>query len=244
MQIDLPVHQPPRDNKLLHRIDALLLHHQTVVLHIQHTDDAVGAHNALTHTREEAVASQIVESVHIQLAAHQLVQKVLWIAVVENADGSRESSLELLVQPLHKEAGAVLVVQVGNHIFRGVRKGSVTDVVQQYCQSGSQHLFGRHLDAFDGQHVQRTVHQIQRPQHVAEARVHRPWIHQTGESQLFDAPQPLEIGMRQHVVYYVVFDSQEPVVHWVVDNLPLISRHTILFDLQRYNFFLNYAVYA
>jgi hypothetical protein len=59
---------------------------------------------------------------------------------------------------------------------------------------------------------------------VAEARVHGAGVHQIGQPQLLDAPLALEVRMFDDLQYHRVFDREEPVIHGVVDNLPLISH--------------------
>ena len=112
MHIYLPVHQSPGDDKLLHAIDTLLVHHQLVVVHIEHRDDAVGAHDALAHTGEERVAAQVVEAVHIELATDELVQEMLMVSVGEYLNGDIQCATHLLVHPFHHHKGNLLMRHV------------------------------------------------------------------------------------------------------------------------------------
>ena len=60
---------------------------QPVVQHVEHLDDAGRADVALRHARVEAVAPQVVQAVHVELPAHQLVQEAFGILVPEDAYG-------------------------------------------------------------------------------------------------------------------------------------------------------------
>ena len=101
------------------------------------------------------------------------------------------------------------------------------DVVHQDGQPRTQHLLISQFDALHLQNIKSPVHQIQRPQHVAEPRVHGAGIDQTGEPQLLDAPLPLKERVRQHIEDNVVLYSQKPVIHRVVDYLAFVGHHTI-----------------
>ncbi len=199
VKVDLPVHQAARDDEFLDRIDAFLVHHQFIVLHIEHADDAVGAHDALANTGKETVAAQIVKAVHVELAAHQLMEEMLGIAVVEDADGSSQAAPELLVETLHVEARAYLVGHVGQRMLGGMGERAVADVVHEDGQLGPQHLVVGELHPFYLQHLEGTSHEVEGTQHVAEACMHGAWVDQIGEAQLLDAPLPLEKGVAEHV---------------------------------------------
>lgn len=83
VQIDLPVHQAAGSEEVLNRIDAFGLYYQVVILYIQHLDNAGGANVAFGHSGIEAVAAQVVQAVHIQLPAYQLVQEALGVFILE-----------------------------------------------------------------------------------------------------------------------------------------------------------------
>ena len=53
VQINLPVHQPPCHEELLHRVDTFLLNHQSVVHHVQHLQQSLARHAPFLHARKE-----------------------------------------------------------------------------------------------------------------------------------------------------------------------------------------------
>ena len=116
------------------------------------------------------------------------------------------------------------MVYVGKESLGGVGEGAVPDVMQKNGKPRPKHFFLRNINSLYFQHFKGTCHQIQGTQHVAETSVDRSGIHQAGKSQLLDTPLSLEIGVRQYIENYIILDGKKPVVHGVVDNLPLISH--------------------
>ena len=109
MQVDLPVHQATGGEEVFDGVDAFGLYHQMVVLYIQHLDDAGGANVAFGHSGIETVAAQVVQAVHIQLPAYQLVQEAFGIFVLEDLNGECQLSVHLLVDAFHQHQGDVFV---------------------------------------------------------------------------------------------------------------------------------------
>src|SRR5690606_25110576 len=105
----LPIHQPPRDEKLLDRIDALLLHDKLIVDHIKHFYDAIETDHTLGNTGKKAISAQVIHPVDIKLTGYQLVEKSPRIAVIENLDRQIEASHRCLIQFIHHERGEQLV---------------------------------------------------------------------------------------------------------------------------------------
>ena len=91
MEIDLPVHQSAGCKKILDGVDTLFLHHEVVIEHVKHLDDASGTDIPLGNAREEAVATQVVETIHIQLAAYKLMEEALVVFVAVDAYGQTEA---------------------------------------------------------------------------------------------------------------------------------------------------------
>ena len=100
MQIHLPVHEATGNNELLDAVNTFLFHHQMIIDHIQHLQNALASNLPFYHTAEETVASQVVQSIHIELAAHQLMQKLLGVFVIENGNGHGEPAFEMLIQTM------------------------------------------------------------------------------------------------------------------------------------------------
>ena len=92
----------------------------------------------------------------------------------------------------------------------------MTEVVQQDGQLGSTAFLVGYLHTLQLQHIERPLHQVQRPQHVAETRMHSAGIDQISQPQLLDAPLPLEIRMLYDLQNHRVIDTQEPIIYRVV----------------------------
>ena len=110
VQVHLPVHQTARHDKLLNRVDGLLLDAELAVHNVQHFEDAFAAHLAFGHPAVKAVSGEVVQPVHVQLAAHQLVEEGLGVVVVEDLNGQIQGAAHLVVQPAHDEGADVFVV--------------------------------------------------------------------------------------------------------------------------------------
>ena len=109
VQIHLPIHQAARSEVVLNRIDAFLFNHQSVVDDVEHLDDACRADVSFGNTREERVAAQVVEPVHVELRGDELVKESLRVVVFEDFDGQREASLHLAVHLFHHHERNLLV---------------------------------------------------------------------------------------------------------------------------------------
>ena len=223
VEIDLPVHEPSRDDELLDGIDAFFVDNEHVVLDVEHIDDALGADNTLADAGEEAVARQVVEPVHIELRGDELVQEMARIGVVENLYGCLQAATEFGVESAHKKSRQVLVVHIAEHLLGGVREGSVPYIVQQDGELHAQRLVVAYRHPLGAQHGNGAFHQIERTEHVAETAVHRPRIDQIGEAQLLDGALALKIGMFDDVVYQIVVYTQKP-VNGIVDYLAFVCH--------------------
>ena len=95
--------------EVLDGVDAFLLDDEVVVLDVEHLDDARRADVSLGDARVEAVAAQVVQAVHVELAADQLVEEALGILVLEYLDGQRQLPVHLAVDALHQQQGDVFV---------------------------------------------------------------------------------------------------------------------------------------
>ena len=132
MQIYLPVHQTARGEKVLNGIDAFGFYHQMVVLYIEHLDDTCRTYISLRDPCIEAVATKVVEAVHIQLPADQLMKETFGIFVLEYLDGECELPVHLFVDTFHEHQGNVFVrYALDNGILQYVRERTMPDVVHQ-----------------------------------------------------------------------------------------------------------------
>ena len=228
MQVHLPVHQAAGDEELLDGVDAFRVHGQLPFVQVEHLDDARRADGALHHARVEAVAAQVVDAVHVELAGHQLVQETLGMAVAEHVHGQVEPPAGLLVHPPHHEQRQFLVADaVHQAVLQAVREGAVPDVVQQDGGAGGLGLVGRDVVPLLPQLRDGLAHEVHRPERMLEAGVLRPGIHHGRQPQLLDAPQPLHVGMLDEVVKELRGDVDEP-EHGVVDDFALVLVHSCL----------------
>ena len=186
VQIYLPIHQAAGHEEVLDGVDAFLLDDEVVVLHVEHLDDArradvsLGdarveavadarrADVSLGDARVEAVAAQVVQAVHVQLAADQLVEEALGILVLEYLDGQRP--VHLAVDALHQQQGDVFVGDAAHDgVFQHVREGPVADVVHQ---DGGLDGFGFAVEdevALGRQVLDGLGHQVEGAERVLEA---------------------------------------------------------------------------
>ena len=170
MQIYLPIHQAAGHEEVLDGVDAFLLDDEVVVLDIEHLDDARRADVSLGDARVEAVAAQVVQAVHVELAADQLVEEALGILILEYLDGQRQLSVHLAVDALHQQQGDVFVGDAAHDgVFQHVREGPVADVVHQ---DGGLDGFGLAVEdevALGRQVLDGLGHQVEGAERVLEA---------------------------------------------------------------------------
>ena len=107
VQIHLPIHQAPRHDELLDGINGLLFDAELPVDDVEHLDDPFAADLALSHPAVKAVARQIIQSIHVQLAADQLVQEWLGVVVVEDFECQVKCTSHFVVQTPHDEGADV-----------------------------------------------------------------------------------------------------------------------------------------
>ena len=162
VQIDLPVHQPAGGEEVLDGVDAFCLHYQVVVFHVEHLDDAGGADVPFDYARVVAVAAQVVQTVHVQLPADQLMQEAFRVFVLEDADGEGQLSVHLLVDALHQQQRDVFVRNAAHDgVLQYVRERTVPDVVHQ---DGGFHGFRLAVEdevSFGGEVLYGFAHQVE-----------------------------------------------------------------------------------
>ena len=211
VQIDLPVHEAAGGEEVLDGVDSLGLYHEVVVLDTEHLDDACRADVAFGDTGVEAVATQVVETVHIELAAHELVQEAFLILVLIDAYGKVEAATELIIDLLHEHKRYLLVVYTrGDGILQHMGEGSVTDVVHE---DGQLHRLGfvvGNLYALASQRLYGLGHEEEGSERVLEAGVLRTGIDHRRQPQLLDALEALHRRMRDHLHDQAFGDVDEP----------------------------------
>ncbi len=132
--------------------------------------------------------------------------------------------MQVVVETLHEQLRATFVGHIDEHVLQRVREGAVAYVMQQYGQFHGLCLVGSNGNTLHLQHLQSSVHQIQRPKHVSKAGVRSTGIDHIGVAQLLDIAQPLEIGMLHNIVNGIVVNGEEA-IHRVIDYLSFIGRH-------------------
>ena len=105
MQISLPVHQAAGHQEVFDGVNAFGFYYQVIVFYIKHFDDAGGPDIAFGYTGIETVTPQIVQTIHIQLTADQLVQEFLGIFIFEYLYGKIELTFHVLVHSFHQHQG-------------------------------------------------------------------------------------------------------------------------------------------
>ena len=218
VEVDLPVHQPSRDDEFLDGVDALFVDDELVVVHVEHRDDAVGADDAFADSGEERVAPEVVEPVHIELGGDELVEEASRVGVVEYADSQLQTAIRFTVNLLHKKQRQMFVMHVAEGAFGGVGEGSVSDVVEENGEFGGLAFVVAYLHPFLSQHFEGSSHQVECAEHMAEAGVHSAWVDEIGESELLDGSLSLEERMVDDGEDEGVVDAEESVVDWVVDD--------------------------
>ena len=215
VEVDLPVHQAPRQQNVLHGVGALRLDHDAACraararVHAQRLEDAVDAHDALGDAGVERVAPEVVQAVHVELARHEVPEERPPVGPVEDGQRDRERAAALgaarpaqaAVEARHEGAAHGLVVVRRGAVARGhelvlqrVRERPVPDVVQERRGERALDLVGGHDGAGLAQVVERVVHERHRPQPVLEARVDGAGEDQEAQAELADAPQALHLG--------------------------------------------------
>src|SRR3712207_9264537 len=90
MKIYLPIHQPACGKEVFYGIDAFGFDNQMVVCHIEHLDDTRRTDIPFGDSRVETVAAEIIEPVHVELSADELVQEAFGVFVLKNLNGETE----------------------------------------------------------------------------------------------------------------------------------------------------------
>ena len=224
VEVDLPIHEPAGGEEVFDGVDAFGFDHEVVVFHVEHLDDACGTDVAFAHAGVEAVAPQVVESVHVQLPADELVEEAFRVFVLEDADGEGGLSVRLLVDAFHQHQGDVFVRHAAHDgVFEHVREGAVADVVHE---DGGFDGFGFAVEdevALGGEVLDGFARQVEGAQGVLEAGVLRAGVDHGREAQLLDAVQPLQEGMPQDVVQQALGDIDEP-EDGVVDDFSFVGH--------------------
>ena len=95
MEINLPVHQPPRYQEFFDRIDRFFFHHELAFMYRQHFEDAVVADDTFGDTGKEAVAGEVIHSVHVELTRYQGMEIGFGVLVRKDPDRCLQLAVEL-----------------------------------------------------------------------------------------------------------------------------------------------------
>ena len=132
MQVYLPIHQAACRQEIFDGVDAFGFNDKSVIGYIKHLDDAGRADVSFCNTGIETVTAKIIEAVHIQLAADELMQESLRIFVLEYLDGETKLPVHLFVHSFHQhQRDFFMRNSLYNRILKYMRKRTMSDVMQQ-----------------------------------------------------------------------------------------------------------------
>ena len=224
VQVHLPVHQATRHNELLNGVDRLLFDAELAVHDVQHLQDALAAHLALGDPAVEAVPSEVIQAVHVELAADQLMEERLGMVVVEDFNGQIQGAPHLVVQAAHDQGADVFVVHAfHNAVFQRMTERAVTHVVQEDCQARRLGLRLGDGYALVAQAVDGLLHEVHAAHGMVKAVVNRPRVDQVGEAQLRNASQALHVPVVHQVEGPLVAQGHKP-IDGVVENFVAVDR--------------------
>ena len=224
VQVHLPVHQAARHNELLDGVDRLLFNAELAVHDVQHLEDALAADLALGDAAVEAVPREVIQAIHVELAADQLVEERLGMVVVEDLNGQIQGAPHFVVQAAHDQGADIFVVHAfHNAVFERMAEGAVAHVVQEDGQARRLGLRLGDGHALVAQAVDGFLHEVHAPHGVVKAVVNRPGVDQMGEPQLRNAAQALHVSVVHQVEGPLVAQSHKP-VDGVVENFVAVDR--------------------
>ena len=201
VKVNLPIHQTAGGEVVLERVDTFLLYDEAVVNHVEHLDDACRSDVALGNSCEERVASQVVETVHIELAGDELMQESLGVVVLEDSDGHSQPVVQVVIDALHHHQRNVLVRDaVNERILEDVRERSVPDVVHEDSRLHSLRLRVEDELSFLLQREDGLAHEVESTEGVLKTGVAGARIDDRSQPQLVDAVESLEQWMSYDVV--------------------------------------------
>src|SRR5690554_4172469 len=102
MQVNLPIHQPSCDQKLLYGINPFLLNNYLIINHIKHLNNAIEANHPFGNPGKKTVPVEVIHTIGIKLTRYQLMQKSFRVFVVENSLGHSESASKMPVKLVHQ----------------------------------------------------------------------------------------------------------------------------------------------
>ena len=165
MQIYLPVHQAACSEEVFDRVDSFGFYDQMVVFYIEHLDDARRTYVTFRYSGIEAVAAQVVEAVHVQLSAYQLVEETLGVFILEYLDGKCQLPVHFFVDAFHEHQGNVFVRDTFyNSIFKHVRERTVPDVVHEDSRLYGFRFTVENEVSFGGKLLDSFTHKVECPQ--------------------------------------------------------------------------------
>ena len=132
VEIYLPIHQTTADEVVFDGIDALLFDNQRIIMYVEHLYYTGRADISFRNPCIETVATEIVKSVHIELTAYELMEKLLRIFVLENLYGKIQTSAELLIHALHeKQRNLFMVDTCYKRILQDVGKRAMPYIMKK-----------------------------------------------------------------------------------------------------------------
>lgn len=151
------------------------------------------------------------------------MEKLLGVFVLENLDGEGELSTEIFVHLLHGEQGNFLMAHSADEgVFKYVGKRTVSNVVQE---DGSPNSFFFRVEnevAFALEGVDGETHKMEGSNGMLEAGVLCSWIDHTGESELLDTAQTIEVRVLDDVEKQSLGNANKS-EYGVVDDFHLVN---------------------
>ena len=177
VEVDLPVHKAARHEVVLDGVKPLGVYHEPVAADVEHFYYAVAADIAFGHAGEEAVAAQVVEAVHVELATYELVEVLLGVFVLEYLEGEVQSAVHFAVDLFHQEQRYLLVAYSAyERALEHVGEWAVPDVVHEYGGLCGLGLAVEDEHSFLRQRSDGFAHEVVGAERMLEAGVLGRWV--------------------------------------------------------------------
>ena len=227
--VDVAEHLVLREEERLQRAESLLADREfertsgPFARDGERGEEAVDVHGPVRHAAEEGVAPEVVDLVEVQRSRDQPLQRVARLPPDEGADarrGIRAMPLEDAPDGVRRhEARRDLLVVSGDgsrtEFLQRVREGVVPDVVEERAEANHRQFV--HVLRLQRLEVSVALETGDGPRHemvdaegVQEAVVDAAGIHEVGEAELLDAPQPLELGRVENLGRVLVHADVPP----------------------------------
>ena len=238
MQLNLPIHKASSDEEILDRIDTLRLHHKTVVVHIEHIYNTIRPDSTLCDTGIEAVATEVVNPIHIQLRADKLVQEMLWIFIFKNIYSEGQRTIHLTIYLLHYQQRNIFMADViYESIFEHVRERSMPYIVQEHRGEHRLLLVDSDVMPLEAQIFYCFKSEMHGTERVLKASMLCPRIYKAGKAELLYPVQPLKKRMLKQAENQIIRDSNKP-MYGVINYFSSYTLSHLFFTFDTYRFYV------